>query len=112
MGHPRRIEPRAVVESCRLDDEGVIFPSTDRIAEPSGLWILRQRAAVGENLPPVVELLEQDDCQGRHTHDLERKRAGKHRVRDAVRQAALTRSADAEIRSTLIVQRFCPWLER
>ena len=73
-----------------------LLPPAHRVAEPRRLGVHRQRPPVGEHLPPVVELLEQDDGDARRLHHLEGQRPREHRVRDAVRQALLARRADAE----------------
>src|SRR5665213_2139238 len=58
----RFIEPRAAIHANRLRHKrGIVFPFTDRIAEPSRLRIPRKRPPVGPDLAPEVFVLIQDE---------------------------------------------------
>src|SRR4029077_7513830 len=53
---------RAPIHANGLSDECVVvFPFADRIAQPSRLWILRERAPVGPDLAPQMLVLIQDE---------------------------------------------------
>src|SRR5262245_31288191 len=71
MWRAQPIEPGLIVEARRLDHEGPAFPSTNRVAEPGGLRITRQRSPVRENLSPVVERFQKNDGEVGRLNDLE-----------------------------------------
>ena len=58
---PEVVQPDVVVEASRRHDERVAFPFSDRVAEPLRVGILRDLAAIGEDLPVRVHGFVQDD---------------------------------------------------
>ena len=63
------VEPRAVVETCGLDDERVAVPAADGVAHPCRVRIGRHLAAVEKDLA-IGEILEQEHDQRRRLNDL------------------------------------------
>ena len=70
-GQAPHVEPRLAVLPDRLDDERIAFPVADGVPHPGRLGVLRQRAAVGEDLPVDRSRLVQEDHHVRSLHDLE-----------------------------------------
>ena len=70
-GQAAHVEPGLAVLSDRFDDERVAFPVADGVAHPGRLCVLRERAAIGEDLPVNRARLVQDDHHVRRLHDLE-----------------------------------------
>src|SRR4029434_5133722 len=104
------IEPALVVETCRLDHEGVALPSADRVSEPRRLHVLRKWTAIREHLTKVVVLLEQQHRQPGRVDELDR--SGHEKVvQDGVRQAAARRSLFASSHPLLVLG-FCSWKQR
>jgi len=69
----REIEPGAVLEPERLDDERVALPAADGIAHEARVRVFRQRAPVEEDLP-VAHVLRKDDQERRRLDELHRDR--------------------------------------
>src|SRR5579884_2140942 len=63
------IEPGAVIKSLALDDQSVVFPVSDRVAPPGGIWIFREFAPVQVDLPVVAAALIEQGDDGRRLHD-------------------------------------------
>src|SRR5882762_6678962 len=64
------IQPGPLFETSRLNNKRVAFPLPDRVPEPGGIGILWERAAIGENLPVLIEFLEENHEFARRLDDL------------------------------------------
>src|SRR5580658_5868204 len=80
------IQPGLVVETDGIHHQRVAFPFTNRVTQPTGIWVLGKLAAVGEDLAIEVECLIKDDDQSRSLENLERHRSGVY-LGYALRQA-------------------------
>src|SRR5215469_17921593 len=63
------IEPGPVIESRALHYQRVVFPVSDRVAPPGGIWIFRELAAVQVDLPVVAAALVKHCDDRRRLHD-------------------------------------------
>src|SRR5579864_151112 len=104
------VEPCLIVESDCIHHQRIFIPLTNRISKPGRIEERRMRAAIGENLAIVVELLEQDRSECRRLYDLEGNR-NQHRAGQPMRQTAARGKADAEAVDTLLVECLRPWLQ-
>src|SRR5437879_12854044 len=64
------INPGSVIETDRVDDQGISFPFTDRVAHISGIQILGMSPPVGVDLAHDVVALEEHDHPARNLDDL------------------------------------------
>src|SRR6266705_5880030 len=96
----------------RMDHESIAFPFPDRISHPRRRGILREPAAVRENLPEVTLVLEKNDCYKGRLDDLERSRRHQKGIRHSVRQTAPGGPVFAEVGLPFSIECFRPWLER
>src|SRR5439155_20727327 len=93
------------LEARSLNDEGVAFPPTDRVAVPRGLiGTNRQLPPVGVNLPVLVEFLEQENRDAGHLQDLERDPRNRHCIGDTVRHAVRLGAVPAERLHAMFVE--------
>src|SRR5262245_16355151 len=111
VGMPRIVEPALVVEADSLGNEGVAFPFADGIAEPARISFWRERAAVGKNLPIVVELLIQNYENAGRLDNLEGRIPHQHAVGNAVWNTSLGRAPLAQSVGAFLVKSCCPRLE-
>src|SRR5207249_11924977 len=89
------VDPTAIVESSSFHDKRIILPCADGVPEPRWIRIGRMAPAIRENLPVVIEFLEEDQRDIRRLDQLEG--TDKHRVRNTMRQAHTRRPGGAEI---------------
>ena len=106
---PADVEPPQVVETGGIDDQRVLFPVSDRVAQPRGIRILRKLPAIGEDgSVRTVRRLMEDHDQSRgldnpgHAAEIEE--------RDADRQAARQRAVLPEVLDPLQAQGLGPGL--
>jgi hypothetical protein len=88
------IEPSAIVQADRIDDQRVAIPVADGISEPGGVQIFGMAAAIGVDDSEGALILEEDSHHRRRLHDLERHDAGLDSSRRADRQALRERIID------------------
>ena len=105
------VEPDVVVEPRALHDERVALPASDRIAKPRRIRILRQLAAVGEDLPERVNGLVEDRHQAGRLDDLERI-GNEVRSRHAADDAVGGRVVFGVVGDACLEERLGPRLER
>src|SRR5215469_8464876 len=63
------IEPCPVIESRALHYQSVVFPVSDRVAPPGGIWIFRELAPIQVDLPVVAAALVKHCDDRRRLHD-------------------------------------------
>ena len=85
------VKPRLFVDADGIDHQSVTLPFPDRIPEPRGIGVFRQRAAVSENLPMLIEFLVEHHGFPQRLDDLERDVRNQHGIRHAMRQAVQLR---------------------
>ena len=110
-GQPAHVEPGLAVLPDGLDDERVAFPPANGIAHPGRLRILRERPAVGEDLPVDGARFVQEQHQVRRLHDLEAI-GNVVLLRNAGRPAARAGMILAVGLDPLLVDRLRPRLQR
>src|SRR6516225_7168799 len=86
-----------VIETDRIDHERIALPLADRISHPRGRRVLRESAAIRENLAEVALVLEMNQRHGGSLNDLERSCRDKKRIWHPVRQAASRRPVLTEV---------------
>src|SRR5689334_17515103 len=94
------VEPGFVVETRRFNNEVVANPTPDRISDPCGIRIARERPPVRKDLPVCTSRLVQDDGQSSVLNDLHWRRLHP-RHWQAGRQASRKRKILAKIRPAL-----------
>src|ERR1700731_3550596 len=106
------VQPGSLFESSRLDNKRVAFPLPDRVPEPGRIGILWERAAIGENLPILIEFLVENHEFTRRLDNLERDVGNQHRIRHAVRHAMQLWLVSPQALHALLVQGRRPWMHR
>src|SRR5216684_2339066 len=66
------VQPSLILKTDCVNHKLISFPFPDRIAQPGGLRILGQRAAIGEDLPKQVTGFIEDHHESGQLKDLER----------------------------------------
>ena len=79
-----RVYECLVIKTDRVDDKPIAFPLPDRISHPGRGGVLRESAAICENLPVMALVLEKSNRHERRLDDLERSCSDKKRIRHAV----------------------------
>ena len=89
-------QPAAGLEARDVDNERILLPARDGVAEEAGLGVVRMRSADG-NGPERPEVFVEDDQLLRRVHEFDRKQTdGSHprrRLRQAVRGRIVHRSS-------------------
>ena len=106
------VEPAPIIEPDGFGNKRVAFPTANGISEPGLRRFGRKAAAVGENLPVMIELLIEEHNDVACLDNLERKIPHQHPIRNAVRYAAFQGFASAKRTRPLITQGSRPGLER
>jgi hypothetical protein len=102
------VQPRLVIETCRLDDERVPVPTAFRVSHPRWLRIARERViVVEEDLPEGRARFVEDDESARELDDLLRERYAVD-TRESRRQAEALRIILAIVVPTFCKERLCP----
>src|SRR5881396_2295348 len=107
-----RVYECLVIKTDRVDDKPIAFPLPDRISHPGRRGVLRESAAICENLPVMALVLEKSDRHEPRLDDLERGRSHQKRIRHSVGQAAPRGIVFTEVGLPLFENFFRPWLER
>jgi len=72
------VEPRFAIEPGRVDHQYVLLPSADRIPQPGGISVVRQRSAIQKNLAVFPKGFIENYHQTRLLDDLDRMYGSAH----------------------------------